>query len=556
MLRFVFVLSMSVSLALWPDRNNRWKQHDRRYQPRNVRKRTAQTIVCNPVGAKSWFSWTSFLGVPGLLVNDFCEKNRTFVVSKCDGGGRNVSLVSSFSSSFPPAASTNVDGGNWLRSLVLPLLLVHVSNHLSRSCIYYLVDFSKGAKPFHAVNIDVGFSEAEYGILASIPFTVLYAITSLGAGIVSDRYNRKSQIFVAALTWSIATIGTAQSRTFRQIFFFRLVMSLACAFLAPAAYTLLRERAPPQRAALASSIYGAGYYVATAISSLAGILLNSKVGWRNTYALVAMIGLLTTIVTALLLDDDKQNDCDNAPHGIPSKVPSQIGSEIWTDIKTVFSSRRVQWILVGSLFRFSAGFMIVVWSGVYFRMIFTDKQSEYAVAQAVISLVGATLSGLMGGATADWLTVKASKSAGLRDPDGQWLWVVAMASILAAPTWYYAIQTKQSFESAMVWLAAEYFVAESWFGPTMNALLSAVDAKVGGMAQGIYTSTVALANFAPSILGVLYSKRSTDFGTARHAANSLSTMLAFGVGGCYVTSAIFFALAANAPLRARDKVLK
>jgi len=52
---------------------------------------------------------------------------------------------------------------NWLFLLVLPLQLVYVSNHLTRSSIYYLVDFSSGVgdaapDPFRAMNVAIGFS--------------------------------------------------------------------------------------------------------------------------------------------------------------------------------------------------------------------------------------------------------------------------------------------------------------------------------------------------------------------------------------------------------------
>ena len=147
----------------------------------------------------------------------------------------------------------------------------------------------------------------------------------------------------------------------------------------------------------------------------------------------------------------------------------------------------------------------IVWSGSYFRMAFSDNQSEYAVAQAAISAIGATLSGLLGGAIADWLTTAASSSSTAarsnktNDPIGRRLWVVVTGSILAAPAWYFAVQPNQSFAVAMAWLAAEYFVAECWFGPTISTLQSTVGPKIGGTAQGIFTVTGALANFAPSV---------------------------------------------------------
>ena len=143
---------------------------------------------------------------------------------------------------------------------------------------------------------------------------------------------------------------------------------------------------------------------------------------------------------------------------------------------------------------------VKVWSGPYFRLAFADNQADYAVAQAAISAIGASVSGLIGGATADWLVANASPDT--IDPIGRRLWIVIVGSILAAPAWYWAVQPDQSFQVAMTWLAAEYVAAECWFGPTVSTIQSTVGPKIGGTAQGIFTLTAATANFAPTVRSV------------------------------------------------------
>lgn len=65
-------------------------------------------------------------------------------------------------------------------SIVLPLLLVYISNQWSRSSLYYLVNFSDSADAtaFTAMNVDLGFTQAQYGALASVAFTALFAVAS------------------------------------------------------------------------------------------------------------------------------------------------------------------------------------------------------------------------------------------------------------------------------------------------------------------------------------------------------------------------------------------
>ena len=126
------------------------------------------------------------------------------------------------------------------------------------------------------------------------------------------------------------------------------------------------------------------------------------------------------------------------------------------------------------------------------------------------------------------------------DPVGRRLWVPVIGSLLAAPTWYLAVQTDIPFETAMLWLAAEYFVAECWFGPTISTLQASVGPRTGGTAQGMFTLTGAIANLAPSALGYLYGQNQGD-----ESSSALSGLLVGGVCTCYLASALCFALAAT-----------
>lgn len=426
----------------------------------------------------------------------------------------------------------------WLVSSTLPLWLIYISNQWSRSSIYYLVDFSEGANPFNAMNLDIGFSEAQYGFLASVAFTSLFAFASLGAGVASDRLDRKKLSIAAAVIWSTATLATSFSNTYEHVVACRLVMGLACAFTTPAAYPLLIERVPSERLGLANSLYSTGVAVASALSSLS-IILDAKLGWRNAYTLVAVYGLLTVAFAALILQDDPR-ELDKGDEGQTNKAGKL--RNVWFDVRDVFATRRVQWIFIGTLFRFSAGLIIGVWSGTYFRMAFVEKQAEFAVAQAAISAVGASLSGVVGGATADWLVASASESTKEFDPVGRRLWVVVVGSILGAPTWYMAVKDGQDFHTAMIWLAAEYGLAECWFGPTISALQSTIAPKVGGTAQGLFSLTGAIANFAPSILGMLYS---LELDGKDMQGTLLSTYISTSVSACYLICALCFAIAAK-----------
>ncbi|KAG7371132.1 major facilitator superfamily transporter [Nitzschia inconspicua] len=450
-----------------------------------------------------------------------------------------------------PSTSEETNNGNqgsssfmWLPTLVLPLLLVYISNQWSRSSIYYLVDFDAGADAFTAMNVAIGFTEAQYGLLASLAFTALFAIASLGAGLAADRYNRKTLTMVAATGWSLATIGTAMSTTYGQVLTWRIAMGLFCAFSTPTAYTLINQKVPSDKKSLATSVYGTGVAFGGALASLS-ILLDNQFGWQQAMLVIGGVGFASAAIVFLFLPDDDKSNRNIQPE-IDTKGSVEEPASFLADFAKALSTNRAKWIFLGSFLRFSSGLCIGVWSAPFFRMTFPDNAGNYAVSQAFITAVAGSTSGLIGGATADYLSSKVSGSKNENpsvDSNGVRLWVPVVGSLLAAPSWYLATHAADSFQVAMIWLSVEYLVAECWFGPTISTLLSTVPSKVGGTAQGMFTLTGGIANIAPTALGYFYGQLTTGQESSSELQSLLSAVVCFG----YISSAICFALGAQSP---------
>lgn len=436
------------------------------------------------------------------------------------------------------------------------------------------------------MNVDIGFDETQYGILASVAFTSLFAITSLVAGLLSDRFNRKTLTVASIIGWTVATYGTATSTTYESVVAWRIAMGFACAFSTPTAYTLLRDAVPSTRQATASSLYGTGVALGSGLASYT-LVLDNMYGWRPALEIIASAGLVATLLAVLLLpDDDKNKQISSTETATPPSTSAinaiNVGGDkiedrpllesILSDVQMSFATDRARWIYIGSLVRFCSGLCIGVWGAPYFRMTFADHVNDYAYAQAAISAVGASISGIVGGAAADQLSssstatttiAKTTATVGIvnqpqdsRDGEdliGRRLWVPVVGSLLAAPAWYMAVHSPDSFEVSMAWLATEYLVAECWFGPTISTLQTTVGSKIGGTAQGLFTLTGAIANFAPSILGYLYGQAiatssnaaAIDPSATSSSSTELSNLLTVAVCFGYIANAFCFGMAAN-----------
>lgn len=439
--------------------------------------------------------------------------------------------------------------------VLLPLLLVYISNQWSRASIYYLVDFSDTASSFSAMNVGLNLSQGEYGALASVAFTALFAITSLFAGNLADKYNRKYLTIGSCLVWAAATLATGLATDYTQVFTARIVMGLGAAFTTPAAYTLIRDIFPKSSAAFASSTYGSGVYFGGALASLT-ILLDGVLGWRQTCFAIAAFGVVAAaalsfaalplpILDAIAIDNDVDVDDDayaNTGVKTVSITTTTSNNEDTTGLlnsaASVLSTPRVRWLFLASLFRFCSGLSIGVWGAPYFKLAFPDDASSYAVINAlIVGICGAT-SGILGGVLSDEVG-KRFNTAGYDANTGR-LVVPIVGSLLAIPAWYLCVNAG-SFDLAMLYLALEYLVAECWFGPIIAVLQSSVGAGKGGTAQGMFTLTGGIANLAPTLLGSIYGAATVADGSSEQQ-QVLAGILGTAVCSGYFLSAVAFAL--------------
>ncbi|KAL3769372.1 hypothetical protein ACHAW5_010491 [Stephanodiscus triporus] len=475
-----------------------------------------------------------------------------------------------------PSSTSSTSSLGEILVLVLPLLLIYVSNQWSRYSISYLVDFSSpatdattpsAASAYEAMNVDLHFTQSQYGLLASAAFTALFALSSLLAGTLADRYDRKMLVLVPASVWVVATLCTGQSRSYDDVLIARVVMGGACAFVVPAAYSLIADGVSRDRLALSNSLFGSGVYLGGALASLS-LLLDRGLGWRGTLTAIGGFGAVAITAAGLLLPSDGDRNGKNEHEmkegsAFPDST-KRIESEgdddgpIRNTIR-ILSIPRVRFIFLASFFRFCSGLLIGVWAAPYYKQTFPDSVSEYAVLNALITGAVGMSSGILGGYIADRLgTWFEETTAGegesttsiIRDYfDEQTIRLLLpiSGSLLAIPAWYLTTHTTSStnaFEIAMTWLAIEYLVAECWFGPTIAVLQSIVGASRTGTAQGLFVLTGALGNSAPTLLGWIYGNQIT--GESSSSSEILANLLAWGVCSGYLLSSIFFALSVRA----------
>jgi predicted MFS family arabinose efflux permease len=452
----------------------------------------------------------------------------------------------------PPAAFSPIGPA------VLVLLMLGTINQWARALIFYTVDFKtlpsdEAVRMF--MNVDIGFDEAQYGVLASIGFAAVFSVTSLFAGGLVDRVDSRNLLAGTSLLWSTSTVATGAVHSFPQVLGARVASGVGQAFANPASYTILGRLYSEEQRATVNGLFASSVYLGGGLAALS-VILDERFGWRSLYMFVGGLALAATAVARLSLpavppltqtpnaddarplDDEESDISGEATPGESSSLIQSSGAGTGAVglagtiglLSDLASEPTVRLLLLASTLRFLAGFTIGVWVVPFYREQFPGSiGAEFALIKACVNGVAGSVSATGGGIAADRLSRKDERFQ---------LWVPAIGSMLAIPCWL-ATLGAPTLETSLAALFAEYLFAECWFGPTVAGLQAAAPPQAQGLTTGVFSCLTFVGNLAPFIIGLLV--KSGDY--------NLPELLSYSVPLLYAASAVAFVAAAQTRAR-------
>src|SRR5262249_48647885 len=153
--------------------------------------------------------------------------------------GSPITMQSSDSSGSAVASSKSFGifptiGGSYFALAVL--FSMNLLNYIDRYSF-----FAVGTHVKDALHIQ----DARLGIL-NASFMIVYTIVSPLVGWLGDRYNRRVMLASGVGLWSLATVGTAFSQNYEQMFFWRSLLGVGEATYGVIAPALLADLFPPK----------------------------------------------------------------------------------------------------------------------------------------------------------------------------------------------------------------------------------------------------------------------------------------------------------------------
>jgi predicted MFS family arabinose efflux permease len=201
----------------------------------------------------------------------------------------------------PPAA---LGERAWL-GLVL-LTVIFSINSMDRSAMTVLVEPIK--HEFH-------LKDSQMGLLTGLAYGASYALFAIPLGALADRVNRRNLLAGLLAIWSAATVACGLAGSYAMLLVARMVVGAAESGGSPSSNSMISDLFPPHRRATAVAIF----FTATAIGSGLAFLVGSAVaqahGWRATFLLAGVPGLVMAAVLLLVMRHPARGGTDDVGAG-------------------------------------------------------------------------------------------------------------------------------------------------------------------------------------------------------------------------------------------------
>jgi len=147
---------------------------------------------------------------------------------------------------------------------------------------------------------ELGASDTDIGIMGSL-FLWTYAVVSVVAGSVADRYSRRAVIIWSLAVWSGIMLLTGFATSVSQLYFLRTGLGIAQSFYLPAAAALLGDYHGSTTRGRAMGLHLTGLHVGALAGGLVAGSLAEYYGWRWGFWLLGGTGIILAMMSGVLL---------------------------------------------------------------------------------------------------------------------------------------------------------------------------------------------------------------------------------------------------------------
>jgi MFS transporter, ACS family, glucarate transporter len=355
-------------------------------------------------------------------------------------------------------------------------------------------------------------------------FVLAYGIFEIPTGALGDRIGQRSVLTRIVLWWSGFTCLTGAATGFVPLLATRFLFGAGEAGAYPNMSGVIVRWFPVSERARTQGFIWAASRLGGALSPLIVVPLQAAVGWRMTFVLLGVIGVVWALFWRALYRDRAAGGGAEIP-GLHIGVP-------WA----VLLRQRQLWLIFTMYFCYAWGsWFYFGWFPVYLVKAAGFSEAEMGIFTALPFLAGA-IGNLAGGFLCDWLAVRFGLKTGRR--------LVGFASLAVSALLLVAMTLTRN-KTAIVVLSTLGFGVADLMLPAAWAVCLDVGHRYAGVVTGTMNSAGQLGGFVCAVL----------FGYAVQAWGNYYQPLWLVAGMVMVAALLFTRIDPTRPLVTEDRVV-
>lgn len=177
-----------------------------------------------------------------------------------------------------------------------------------------------------ALGADLGIDKTQQGLVVSA-FAIAYMLFQIPGGLLADRFGARTLLVVSLVAWSVFTAATGLVGGLVALLAVRALFGVAQALFPGASFKALAERTTPQARNRSAGLMLASNFVGAGIAPLIVAPIIVAIGWRHTFWVVALGGVLIGLLMWQFLPRPLPREVTEAPHalaGPPAAGPGRV----------------------------------------------------------------------------------------------------------------------------------------------------------------------------------------------------------------------------------------
>ncbi|MEZ5559019.1 MAG: MFS transporter [Pseudomonadales bacterium] len=372
------------------------------------------------------------------------------------------------------------------------LTAVYASSQLDRQIMGIVLE---------PIKLELGASDTAMGFLVGLTFAIFYATLGMPIAMLADRVNRRNIVAGAISIWSAMTVLCGYAGSFVQLALARIGVGIGEAGSTPPSHSIISDLFPPATRGTAMGVFALGVNIGLLLAYLGGGWLSEIVGWRMTFVVVGLPGLLIAALLFLTVTEPVRGASDAPTRRAPRQ---EAAPGFMTVARHMWRVRSLRHATLGSTLAGFIGYGFTLWMPTFLIRSHGLSPTEVGLALALMTGVVGGLGTFVAGRMADVLAAR----------DVRW-----RAWIVAAGKGGYVPFLAAVFVVDDLWLALALYIVPAFFGgfylaPTFALAQSLVSLRMRALASSIvlFVLNIIGMGFGPQLVGIMSDQFAPEYG--------------------------------------------